>query len=200
MFRPLLNRIELLEHLTDSGIAITAALLLFVIPSSIGKKEFLIDWETAVRIPWGIIILLGGGISLATAISGNGVSELLASYLRGMEGVHPLVMSFAVVTLIIFLTELTSNTATTTALVPMFAAMAAGLGIAPVTIIIPATIAASCAFMLPVATPPNAIVFGSGLLRIPQMARAGFWFNLSGVFLVTLVSHVLVGWFLPAAL
>ncbi len=195
MFRPLLNRTELLQHLTDSGIAITAALLLFVIPSNIKQKEFLIDWETAVRIPWGIIILLGGGISLATAIGNNGVSELLASYLSGMQGVHPLIMSLAVVTFIIFLTELTSNTATTTALVPMLAAMAAGLGIAPITIIIPATIAASCAFMLPVATPPNAIVFGSGLLRIPQMARAGIWLNLVGILLITGSTHVLITYF-----
>ena len=194
MFRPLLIKTEALEHLSDGGIAISAALLLFIIPSNIKKKEFLIDWETAVRIPWGIIILLGGGISLATAISGNGVSELLASYLNGMQGVHPLLMSLAVVTFIIFLTELTSNTATTTALVPMLAAMAVGLGIAPITIIIPATIAASCAFMLPVATPPNAIVFGSGLIRIPQMAKAGIWLNIIGIFLITITSHFLLDW------
>jgi solute carrier family 13 (sodium-dependent dicarboxylate transporter), member 2/3/5 len=192
MFRPLLIKIDVLQHLSDTGIAISAALLLFIIPSSIKDKEFLIDWETAVRIPWGIIILLGGGISLATAISGNGVSELLASYLGGMQGIHPLLMSLVVVTFIIFLTELTSNTATTTALIPMFAAMATGLGIAPVTIIIPATIAASCAFMLPVATPPNAIIFGSGLLRIPQMAKAGIWLNLAGIVLITITSHFLV--------
>ena len=195
MFRPLLIKTEALQHLTDGGIAITAALLLFIIPANIKEKEFLIDWETAVRIPWGIIILLGGGISLATAISSNGVSELLASYLSGMQGVHPLLMSLAVVSFIIFLTELTSNTATTTALVPMFAAMAVGLGIAPITIIIPATIAASCAFMLPVATPPNAIVFGSGLLRIPQMARAGIWLNIIGIFVVTIISHFAISWF-----
>lgn len=197
MFRPLLVKLAPLQHLTDSGIAIIAALLLFVIPSNIKNREFLIDWETAVRIPWGIIILLGGGISLATAISGNGVSELLASYLSGMGKVHPLLMSLAVVSFIIFLTELTSNTATTTALVPMFAAMAVGLGIAPISIIIPATIAASCAFMLPVATPPNAIVFGSGKLHIPQMAKAGIWLNLSGIIVITLLTHFLLGWYFP---
>jgi sodium-dependent dicarboxylate transporter 2/3/5 len=194
MFRPLLIKTEILQNLSDSGIAITAALLLFIIPSNIKEKEFLIDWETAVRIPWGIIILLGGGISLATAISSNGVSELLASNLSGLQGIHPLIMSLAVVSFIIFLTELTSNTATTTALVPMFAAMAAGLGIAPISIIIPATIAASCAFMLPVATPPNAIVFGSGRLHIPQMAKAGIWLNIIGIFVVTITSHFLVAY------
>jgi solute carrier family 13 (sodium-dependent dicarboxylate transporter), member 2/3/5 len=194
MFRPLLIKIDALQHLSDGGIAVIAALLLFIIPSNIKEKEFLIDWETAVRIPWGIVILLGGGISLATAISGNGVSELLASNLSGLEGIHPLLMSLAVVTLIIFLTEMTSNVATTTALIPMFAAMAVGLGIAPITIIIPATIAASCAFMLPVATPPNAIVFGSGLLHIPQMAKAGIWLNIIGIFVVTITSHFLIAY------
>jgi solute carrier family 13 (sodium-dependent dicarboxylate transporter), member 2/3/5 len=194
MFRPLLIKIDTLQHLSDGGIAIIAALLLFIIPSNIKEKEFLIDWETAVRIPWGIVILLGGGISLATAISGNGVSELLASNLSGLQGIHPLLMSLAVVTLIIFLTEMTSNVATTTALIPMFAAMAVGLGIAPITIIIPATIAASCAFMLPVATPPNAIVFGSGLLHIPQMAKAGIWLNIIGIFVVTITSHFLIAY------
>jgi len=194
MFRPLLIKIDALQHLSDGGIAVIAALLLFIIPSNIKEKEFLIDWETAVRIPWGIVILLGGGISLATAISGNGVSELLASNLSGLEGIHPLLMSLAVVTLIIFLTEMTSNVATTTALIPMFAAMAVGLGIAPITIIIPATIAASCAFMLPVATPPNAIVFGSGLLHIPQMAKAGIWLNIIGIFIVTITSHFLIAY------
>ena len=192
MFRPLLIKLPALQYLSDSGIAIISALLLFIIPSNIKEKEFLIDWETAVRIPWGIIILLGGGISLAMAISGNGVSELLASYLSGLGSIHPLIMSLAVVSFIIFLTELTSNTATTTALVPMFAAMAVGLDIAPVSIILPATIAASCAFMLPVATPPNAIVFGSGKLRIPQMARAGIWLNLSGILVITLLSHFFI--------
>lgn len=195
MFRPLLNKIEVLQHLTDSGIAIISALLLFMIPSNIQKKEFLLDWETAVRIPWGIVILLGGGISLASAISGNGISELLASSLDGMQGVHPLLLSLVMVAFIIFLTELTSNTATTTALVPMFAAMAVGLGVEPILLIIPATIAASCAFMLPVATPPNAIVFGSGLLRIPQMAKAGLWLNIVGVFLVTIVTYIILIYF-----
>ncbi len=194
MFRPLLNRIDLLQNLSDSGIAIISALLLFVIPSSIEKKEFLIDWETAVKIPWGIILLLGGGIALASAISANGISALLASYLGAVQGLHPLLLCLAVVALIIFLTELTSNTATTTALVPMLAAMATGLGVDPILLIIPATIAASCAFMLPVATPPNAIVFGSGLLRIPQMARAGLWLNLCGIFLVSIVCYLLLGY------
>ncbi|TNE77380.1 MAG: DASS family sodium-coupled anion symporter [Gammaproteobacteria bacterium] len=191
--RPLLVKTPLLEGLSDTGIAIIAALLLFIVPVNLKQREFLIDWETALKLPWGILLLFGGGLALAGAIRSTGVGELLAVQLAGVHGVPPLVLTLLVVTLIIFLTELTSNTATTTALVPIFAVMAQGLGINPLAIIIPATIAASCAFMLPVATPPNAIVFGSNLIRIPQMARAGFWLNLLGILLISLTMHLILG-------
>jgi len=190
--RPLLVKIPLLSGLSDTGIAIIAALLLFTLPVNLKRREFLMDWETALKLPWGILLLFGGGLALAGAISATGVGELLAMQLAGAHDVPPLVLTLLVVTLIIFLTELTSNTATTTALVPIFAAMAEGLGIDPLSVIIPAAIAASCAFMLPVATPPNAIVFGSGLIRIPQMARAGFWINLVGIVLISLTLHLIL--------
>lgn len=192
MSRPLLNKIPLLENLTDSGIAIIAALLLFIIPADLKKREFLMDWETVERIPWGVLLLLGGGIAMAAAVEKFGVGELLALQLTHFSDTQPLVMTFLVVALIIFLTEVTSNTATTTSLIPIFSAMAIGLGIDPLSVIIPATIAASCAFMLPVATPPNAIVFGSKLIRIPEMARAGFWLNISGIFIVSILCQLLL--------
>lgn len=191
--RPLLIKLPLLSGLSDTGIAIIAALLLFILPVNLKEREFLIDWETALKLPWGILLLFGGGLALAGAIRSTGVGELLAVQLAGLHGVPPLVLTLLVVTLIIFLTELTSNTATTTALIPIFAVMAEGLGIDPLPIIIPATIAASCAFMLPVATPPNAIVFGSNLIRIPQMAQAGFWINLVGILLISLTLHLTLG-------
>ncbi len=193
--RPLLIKLPLLGGISDTGIAIIAALLLFTLPVNLKKREFLIDWETALKLPWGILLLFGGGLALAGAIRSTGVGELLAVQLAGASDVPPLVLTLLVVALIIFLTELTSNTATTTALVPIFAVMAEGLGIDPLPIIIPATIAASCAFMLPVATPPNAIVFGSNLIRIPQMARAGFWLNITGILLISGVLHVVLGFF-----
>ena len=143
-----------------------------------------------MRVPWGVLLLFGGGLALAGAISSTGVGELLALQLAEVQGFPPLVMTLLVVTLVIFLTELTSNTATTTTLVPIFAAMSIGLGIDPLAIIIPATIAASFAFMLPVATPPNAIVFSANIIRIPQMARAGFWINLCGAIVITLTLHL----------
>lgn len=191
--RPLLVKLPMLAGLTDTGIAIIAALLLFTLPVNLREREFLIDWDTALKLPWGILLLFGGGLALAGAIRSSGVGELLAAQLAGFHDVPPLVLTMLVVTLIIFLTELTSNTATTTALVPIFAVMAEGLGIDPLPIIIPATIAASCAFMLPVATPPNAIVFGSNLIRIPQMAKAGFWLNICGILVISLVLQLVLG-------
>lgn len=187
--RPLLNQLPLLSGLTDSGIAVIAALLLFITPVSLKKAEFLIDWQTVERLPWGILLLLSGGIALASAITKFGISELLASQLSQFAEVSPILMTLLVVTLIIFLTEITSNTATTTSLVPVLAAMAVGMGLDPLSVIIPATIAASCAFMLPVATPPNAIVFGSQLIQIPQMAKAGVWLNILAIAVITLLSQ-----------
>ena len=192
MTLPLLNRLPGLENLTDTGVAIIAAILLFSVPVDIRQRQFLIDWDTAVRVPWGVLLLMGGGLSLAAAISQSGVAELLAQTLSGLRGVPPLAMTLAIVALIVFLTELTSNIATTTALIPIVAALGEALGVEPMKLVIPAAMAASCAFMLPVATPPNAVVFGSRLLSIPQMARVGFWLNFAAIATVTLVSHLAI--------
>lgn len=196
-FRPLLARIHLagvrpLAGLTDTGIAIIAALSLFVIPVDIRRRRFVMDWETAVKLPWGVLILFGGGLSLANAIKVNGVGEFVASNVGSFAGFNPVFMVVMVITLLVFLTELTSNTATTITLVPIFAALAAGTGMHPYFLIVPTAIAASCAFMLPVATPPNAIVFGTGYVPISKMARAGLWFNLVGIGLITALTYAIV--------
>lgn len=197
MGRPLLVKIPAFAHLTDAGVAIISALLLFIIPENIRERRFLMDWETAIKVPWGVLIILGGGLCLAGAISQNGVAELLALQLTAIGQVPPLAMTMLVVTLMIFLTELTSNLATTTALIPIIAAIASALGMDPLKLIIPATLAASCAFMLPVATPPNAIVFGSGLISIPAMARTGFWLNVAGILTVSLLCYFALDLALP---
>lgn len=189
MTLPLLNRLPGLGNLTDTGVAIIAAIVLFSVPVDIRQRQFLVDWDTAIRVPWGVLLLMGGGLSLAAAISQSGMAELLAHTLGGLRGVPALAMTLAIVTLIVFLTELTSNIATTTALIPIIAALGEALGVEPIKLVIPAAMAASCAFMLPVATPPNAVVFGSRLLSIPQMARVGFWLNFVAIGAVTLVSH-----------
>lgn len=163
--------------LTDAGVAMLAALVLFVAPAGSRPPRFVLDWETARKVPWGILILFGGGLSLAAAISANGVGEFLAARVATWADVEPLLLLVCIVTLVVFLTELTSNTATSAALIPLLAGLAPGLGMNPLLLIVPAALSASCAFMLPVATPPNAIVFGSGLITVPQMVRAGFWLN-----------------------
>ena len=195
--RPFLNEITVmgwqpLAGLTDAGIAVIGALVLFVTPVNIRERRFLMDWETAVHLPWGLLILFGGGLSLASALDGSGFSAFLGSRVTAL-GVLPEVLLIAlVVGLMIFLTELTSNTATTATLIPVLFAVAGGLGIDPILMVVPAGIAASCAFMLPVATPPNAIVFGSGKLTISQMSRAGLRLNLLGIILITGLAYAVI--------
>jgi sodium-dependent dicarboxylate transporter 2/3/5 len=196
MARPLLTQLTLfgarpLAGLTDAGVAITAALVLFVCPVDARKRVFAMDWDTATRLPWGLLLLFGGGLSLAGAISRNGVSEFIGSQVASLGTAPMLVMIIVVVTMMIFLTELTSNIATTAALVPILAAIAPPMGFHPLLLAVPAAIAASCAFMLPVATPPNAIVFGSGHVDIAQMVRAGFGLNLIGIVLITALAYLL---------
>jgi len=176
---------ESLPMVQDSTIAITGALLLFVIPVNLKKREFLLDWQTAVKIPWDIIILFGGGFALAQGFSESGLTGWLADQLAVLQGVDLVLIITVVALLVIFLTEVTSNTATATLLIPVMGALAAAVEVHPFGLMVTAVIAASFAFMLPVATPPNAIVFSSRYVTIPQMARAGIGLNLIGVVLIT---------------
>jgi len=177
--------VQPLGGLTDPGIAMAGALALFVIPVNARRGQFVMNWTTARELPWGILLLFGGGLSLAAAVEANGVAEFLGSQARYFTGMPAIVHVLVVSTSVTFLTELTSNTATTATLLPVLAALAPGLGVHPLLLIVPATFSASCAFMMPVATPPNAIVFGSGQVTIPQMMRAGLWLNLIGIVLIT---------------
>jgi len=194
--RPLLVELEVaglrpLAGLTDTGIAIVAALVLFAFPVDPARERFAVDWETAKQLPWGLLVLFGGGLSLADAIRDTGVDRFLGEVVGAWTGLPPLLLVAAVAALVLATTELTSNTATTAALVPVLAGIAPGLGVHPFALIVPAALAASCAFMLPVATPPNAIVFGSGLLSVPQMARAGLPMNVLALVLVTATVYAL---------
>jgi sodium-dependent dicarboxylate transporter 2/3/5 len=195
--RPLLNDLQIggsmpLAGLTDSGIAVIAALSLFVIPVDMRQWQFLMDWQTAVKLPWGLLILFGGGLSLAAAMDNSGFSEFLGTRAMGLEPLAGVLIVALVTGLMIFLTEITSNTATTATLIPVLFAISGSLGLDPYYLIIPAGIAASCAFMLPVATPPNAIVFGSGQVTVPQMTRAGFWLNLMSIILITTLTYLVI--------
>ena len=185
--RPLSSLLGI-DFLSDTGIVMTAALLLFLLPSGDKNQPQIMIWHDVNRLPWGVLILFGGGLSLAAAVSSSGLAAWLGSSLTplGAFGIFTLVV--AATGLVIFLTELTSNVATAATFLPVVAAVALELGVSPLLLCIPVTLAASCAFMLPVATPPNAIVFASGLINIPQMVRAGAVLNVIGMILLAVVS------------
>ncbi|MEM7304514.1 MAG: DASS family sodium-coupled anion symporter, partial [Pseudomonadota bacterium] len=178
--------------LSDSGIAMIAAMLLFVIPVNFKKRIFVMDWQTATQLPWGIFILFGGGLTLAKAIKDNGVAEFFAAQALLLPDLPGYIYVLIIVGSIIFLTELTSNTATTATLVPILASIAIGLNIHPYLFIFPATLAASFAFMMPIATPPNTIVFASGHISIPEMCKAGFWLNIIGTIMITCYTYLVI--------
>ncbi len=177
------------EFINDGTVAIAVASLLFMIPSKTSKGERLMDWETANRLPWHIVLLFGGGFALAKGFVVSGLSLWFGEQLAGLAGTDPMILTSVVVTLMSLLTELTSNVASTEMILPILAGMAVTIKVNPLLLMIPATIAASLAFMLPVATPPNAIIFGTGRLRVIDMVKTGFLLNLAGIIVVTLVTY-----------
>ncbi|MDG5767914.1 DASS family sodium-coupled anion symporter [Balneolales bacterium ANBcel1] len=180
-------------NISDTGIAIFGAVLMFLLPINFKKGEFVLNWDDAKKLPWEVLILFGGGLSLAAAITNTGLAEWIGGGLGVLDWVPIIVLLIAALFVIIFLTEVTSNTATAAAFLPILASVAIAMGQDPLLLVVPAAIGASCAFMLPVATPPNAIVYGSGLVSIPQMARAGFVFNILMVFVITGMMYLLIG-------
>ncbi len=178
------------SNLHDSTVAVAMAVLTFILagdPDEAGRRRALMDWETAKKLPWGILLLFGGGFALAGAFKTSGLSRFLGDSFAGqVSGLPPLLLVASSCFLLTFMTEVTSNTATTEVMLPVLAGTAAGLGVHPLLLMIPATLSASCAFMLPIATPPNAIVFGSGELEMRQMVRAGVLLNLLGILLISL--------------
>jgi len=176
-----------LEGITDAGIAMTAAVLTFLIPSGT-RPGNLMTWQETQRLPWGVLILFGGGLALAGGMTSSGLTLWIGQQLAPLSTFHLAVLIVAATALVIFLTELTSNLATTATFLPVVAALAVEPGNDPLLFVVPVTLAASCAFMLPVATPPNAIVFSSGYLSIPRMMRAGIALNLIGVGVLSVIA------------
>jgi sodium-dependent dicarboxylate transporter 2/3/5 len=178
--------------ITDTTIAMVGGLSLFLIPISLKKNEFVMDWHWASKMPWGVLILFGGGLALSDGFKTTKLADWIGSQVGLLEHAPILILIIAVTTLILFLTELTSNTATAAMVLPILSAVAIGIGQDPLLLVIPAALAASCAFMLPVATPPNAIVFGSGYITIPQMVRSGVGLNFICLALIIALSYIFI--------
>ena len=174
----------------DGTVAITLATLLFVLPAR-NESGRIMDWDTTVKLPWGIVLLFGGGFALAGAISSSGLSNWIGIKMQGLAVLQPIAMTASLCGIMTFLTELTSNTATTQMALPILSATAIAIHRNPLYLMIPATLSASCAFMMPVATPPNAIIFGTGKVKIWQMATTGILLNLVGIVLITLWMHIM---------
>lgn len=179
--------------LNDTAVAIAAGIALFILPGR-GRTAMVLNWKDAEDgLPWGVLLLFGGGLSLAGAVAASGLDQWFGQQVTGLGVLPPILLIAAVTTLILFLTEVTSNTATAATFIPILGGVAMGIGVDPMGLLIPAAFAATCAFMLPVGTPPNAIVFGTGAVTIGQMARGGVVLNLVGIVLITVFIYLLGG-------
>jgi solute carrier family 13 (sodium-dependent dicarboxylate transporter), member 2/3/5 len=183
IFRLQIDAIFPAIKISDTTIALVAAMLLFIIPVSLHKKEFLLNWSDTEKLPWGILLLFGGGLSLADSLASTGIINIIGDQFKGLDS-EGWVFIIGLSTVSLFLTEVMSNVALVTIFLPVVGAIAVGAGIPPIQLCIPVTIAASCAFMFPMSTPPNAIVFASGRITIGQMAKAGFILNLITILVI----------------
>lgn len=186
------KKIPALSMISDSTIAIGGSIVLFAFPLSLSKGEFLLDWKTAVKIPWDVVLLFGGGLAIANGFQKTELTKFIALEFQNFQGLHTYLLMTLIVVFTIALTEVTSNTATATLLVPIMGAVAVAMGLNPLGPMIAAAIAASYAFMLPVATPPNAVAYGSGCFSIKDMALAGIWINLASFLIIPLVLYFFI--------
>ena len=176
----------------DTVIAMASATVLFLLPTKNKVESKIIDWESAVKLPWGILLLFGGGLALAEGFKTSGLAEWIGTQITQFDNLPLFVLLFILIFAINFLTEITSNLATTAMLLPVIVPVALALNVHPFTLMVGNTVATSCAFMLPVATPPNAIVFGSGYLKIPDMVRTGIWMNIISIILLNIITYYLL--------
>lgn len=185
---------EFIPAIDDTIIAISSAIVLFLLPDN-SKKQKLLNWNDAVKLPWGILILFGGGMALASGFETSGLAKWLGSQMTAFDTIPLILLLLILIASVNFLTEITSNLATTAMLLPVLVSLATAIDVHPYFLLVGATVAASCAFMLPVATPPNAVVFGSGYLKIEDMVKKGFWLNLASIALLTLIVYFLLPFF-----
>ncbi len=180
-----------IPNIDDTIIAVAAGVALFLLPAAKGKRA-IVTWKEVVQLPWGILLLFGGGLAIAQGFKDTGLAEWIGGQLILLHGVPLIVLLLVLVAAVNFLTEITSNLATTAMILPVIASLALTIGVHPYILMVGATVAASCAFMLPVATPPNAVVFGSGYLKIPDMVRTGVWMNILSILLLSLIVYFLL--------
>ena len=183
---------KIIPGIDDTIIAIAVGIILFLVPASKEKRRALMTWNEAVKLPWGILLLFGGGLALAQGFKVSGLAEWIGSQMTLLDGVMLIFLLLILIAAVNFLTEITSNLATTAMLLPILAPMAIAIDVHPYMLMVGATVAASCAFMLPVATPPNAVVFGSGYLKIIDMVKVGIWMNIISIILLTLITFFLL--------
>lgn len=196
IFQQAFNSVLQQKVFNDTNIAMAGGLLMFLIPVDIGKKTFLLDWEDTKRLPWGILILFGGGICLAKGMEASGIIKSLGDSIASQHHLEFWQLILLLITLSIILTEFMSNVALVTIFVPVVFAIANGMGYNPLLLAMPVTFAASCAFMFPISTPPNAIVFASGHIKMKEMMRAGILLNIMAILILWLLSSTLLSWVL----
>ena len=182
---------DILPGIDDTIIAIVSAIILFILPSR-NSNHKLLTWEDAVKLPWGILILFGGGMAIAAGFGGSGLAEWIGTRMTLLKDMPLIVLVFLLVLFVNLITEVTSNMALTAMFLPILAPIALVMDVHPFLLMVGATAASTCAFMLPISTPPNAIVFGSGYLKIPDMVKTGFWLNIISVILIALITYFLL--------
>jgi sodium-dependent dicarboxylate transporter 2/3/5 len=187
------EHVPVIKSIDDSLIAMASAVLLFLLPVNLFQGVFALDWKTASKLPWGVLLLFGGGLSLSKAMEETKLADWIGANVSELGVLPTPVLIVLVVAGVVFFSELASNLATAAALLPVLYQVAIGLKLDPLLHCVPAILAASCGFMLPVATPPNAIVFGTGRIQMRQMVKAGLLLDLAGIALITLATYSL-GW------
>lgn len=175
---------DIVPGISDGVIAIIGTIILFSLPTRNNEEKRIMRWEDSKKIPWGILLLFGGGLAIAAGFVSTGLSEWIGEQLRSLDGINVIIIIILATALVLFMTEITSNAATATMILPVMAAFALALNIHPYAIMVPCAMAANCAFMLPVGTPPNAIIFGTGKISIMEMVKTGFWLNIAALVLI----------------
>jgi sodium-dependent dicarboxylate transporter 2/3/5 len=196
VFQQLLNSLLQQKVFNDTNIAIAGGLLMFVVPINFRDKKFLLEWEDTKKLPWGILILFGGGICLAEGMETTGIIKAVGDSITSQHHLAFWQMALLLITISVVLTEFMSNVALVTIFIPVVFAIASGLGFDPIHLAMPVTFAASCAFMFPISTPPNAIVFASGHIKMREMIRAGVLLNIASILIIWILSVTLMEWVL----